>query len=131
MPEEKYNSFKNLAYLVFSVLLVVGIYQVVSIFGVANDPVNTEISSNAFFKPQSLDSQDRSLIGVVKAVPQSDNVRYAYGLYSEDGKLLAYLSSSKIDFALSNGLKIEAKGVYNVNSILGYAIIDVVSVKLK
>lgn len=129
--EEKYNSYRNLGVLVISVIAVVAIYLVLTGFNSKTKVTGQEVSPNAFFQPPALDVQNKTLTGVVKTVPQSENVRYAYGLYDENGKLTSYLSSSKIDFALSDSLKVEVSGKYSINNSLGYAIMDVVSVKLK
>lgn len=131
MLEEKYNSYRNLAYLVIAILLVVGVYEVLSGFGSNKIVKKSEESPNAFFQPDLLGGQNRLISGVVKTVPQTDNVRYEYGLYDEGGKLISYLTSSKIDFGLSDGLNVEVKGTSTINDSDGYAIMEVTSVKLK
>ncbi|PIR42866.1 hypothetical protein COV25_00495 [candidate division WWE3 bacterium CG10_big_fil_rev_8_21_14_0_10_35_32] len=131
MPEEKYNSYRNLAYLVIATLLVVGVYEVFNGFD-SNKTVNkSEESPNAYFQPDLLKDQNKSVSGVIRIVPQMDNVRYEYGLYDEGGKLISYLTSSKIDFSLSDGLNVEVQGTSTVNGSDGYAIMEVTSVKLK
>src|SRR3989338_2653958 len=131
MPYEKYNSYKNFAHLFIAILVVVGGYQILAGFRPKNNSINKEVSSNAYFQPPSVDSQNKSLSGIIKLISEMDGVTYKYGLYDTEGKLISYLVSTKLDFGLSTGLNVEVNGKYTVSNGSGYAIMEVNSVKLK
>ena len=131
MPEEKYNSYKNFAYLFIAILVVVGGYQIFSGFEKKDYSINKEVDPNAYFQPPTDDSQEKTLSGVIRSVSEMDGVTYKYGLYDSNGKLISYLISTKLDFGLSVGLNVEVIGKSAAGNGLGYAIMEVRSIKLK
>lgn len=131
MSFEKYNSYKNFAYLFIAILVVVGGYQIFAGTEKKDYSINKEVDPNAYFQPPTEDSLEKSLTGVIKSVSEMDGVSYKYGLYDTNGKLISYLISTKLDFGLSVGLNVEVIGKSAVSNGLGYAIMEVRSIKLK
>lgn len=115
------------------ILLIVGYFAIATVNNTSNQSNlnDSEVSSNAYFTPPSSDNLNKSHTGIIKKLNSNSVSSFKYQLVDEDGKLVSYLTSSKIDLGLSEWLNVEVVGKRKVSTEFGYTIIEVESIKLK